>query len=65
MKDDYLSIKHVENGFVLELNPYASTPKRKGHYVARTERELHALLREMFPVEEVACPDHAMQKSNQ
>lgn len=54
MNGDYLSIKTVENGFVLEMNAYSSGSKRRVNRVARDERELYALIAELYPVPELA-----------
>ncbi len=50
MTGDYLTIKHVDNGFSLELNPFTtSNGVRRKHCVARNEEELYAVIKEMFP----------------
>ena len=50
MNGDYLSVKEVENGFVLELNEYSSDKReRRKRLVAKNAMELHALIKTLFP----------------
>lgn len=58
MKGDYLTIRHVDNGFTVEMNKCGNTGKRV-EKVARNEAQLHAILRELFPANESAIKNVA------
>lgn len=50
MIGDYVVIRHVDNGFFIEVNEYSSDKKRS-KYVARNEEELYAVIQKrVFPI---------------
>lgn len=49
MIGDFVTIRHVDNGFFIEVNEY-SPDKKRNRYVARTEEELYAVIQtKVFP----------------
>ncbi len=51
MVGDHLTVRHVENGFYLELNGYVLEKGMKRVFlVAKTEEELYEEIAKLFPV---------------
>lgn len=61
MNGDYVTIRHVDNGFTVEMNEY-SHGKQTAKLVAKDEAELYEIIKGLFPADGVRAKPYSGKK---